>query len=82
MPGTYVCPKQQCRGRTDHTTLRHWTPAYLQEVLYIVGAHMKGDCGCGKQMLADLAGHAWGTVRWFAREGKRWFGHRVLHRDW
>lgn len=77
-----VCPKQQCRGRTDHSTVRHWTPVYLNEVAYIVDVHAKGTCGCGKPLLVDLSGHAWSTVRYFAREAKRWFGHRVLHRDW
>lgn len=42
MPGAFnVCPKQQCRGRTDHSTLRHWTPVYLNEAAHAVSAWVR-----------------------------------------
>lgn len=83
MSGTFnFCPRQQCRGRTDHSTLRHWTPVYLNEVAYVVKAHASGDCYCRKTLPADLAQLTWQTVTYFAREAKRWVGHQVLHRDW
>lgn len=83
MPGTFnVCPKQQCRGRTDHSTLRHWTPVYIGEAACVIGAHWKGKCWCRKSLAADLWRLTWETVSYFAREAKRWVGYRVLHRDW
>lgn len=63
-----TCPRQQCRGRTTHSTLRHWTPVYLGEIAYVVKAHATGRCHCHRSLLTDLARTTWDTLTYFARE--------------
>lgn len=82
MPAFNVCPRQQCRGRTVHSTVRHWTPVYLGEVAYVVGVHAEHRCGCGKPLVVDLARLTWDTVAYFAREGRRKLRYFALDRGW
>lgn len=82
MAALNVCPRQQCRGRAGHGTLRHWTPVYLGEVVYVVEMHAKRRCWCGKPLLVDLARLTWDTIAYFAREGRRKLRYFALDRGW
>jgi hypothetical protein len=62
------CPKRQCRGRRDHSTIGHWTPVYLSEVSHVVKAHALGRCRCRRSLVGDLVDITWGTLTYFVRE--------------
>lgn len=45
-----ICPKQQCRGLTTHSSLRHHTPVWAIE---LHGVHWVHGNICGKSGKAD-----------------------------